>query len=409
MLRWASCLLMATLGCASTSTGRERPAISAPPGQPAAALGAYSMYPPAPPAAEQATDAEQPLVEGSSAAQGEIHDEIDVPAPPPDERGRVADHPLLRLDDDELRKRFSDDRESVGSMSIGQAAAGVLLNAVRMPEGAYWTLITPGLAWGTDETIDSLRRAIEKVHQEHPGGHPLQIGHLSSKRGGHLSPHKSHQSGRDVDISFFYATPARQLWFRRASADNLDRQRTWSFVRALVTETDVEYIFINTSVQKLLKDYAASIDEDAEWLDSVFQYGSRHRWPIVRHAPGHDTHIHVRFFSPVAQEMARRLYRPLIDDGVIQPPTYYVQHKAKKGDILGRLANRYGTSVKAIMKANGLPNTRIRAGRVYRIPKKGGVALRSDKPVTIPPRRLPPPRGSSARKKSAAAEDASAR
>jgi penicillin-insensitive murein endopeptidase len=356
-------------------------------------------YAPPDPAARGEASVEEPE---------EIEDEIAPSEAPPDDmlRGRPVEHPLLRSTDDELQKKFDRDPGALGSLSIGAASGGALINGMQMPEGEHWTLVSPGAAWGTDETIASLTRAIEKVHETQPGGHKLAIGHLSARRGGRLSPHKSHQSGRDVDISYFYRDGESPIWFRRANADTLDAARTWAFVRALVTETDVEYIFINGSVQKLLKEHALSLGEDPEWLDGIFQYQSRHRWPIVRHAPGHDTHIHVRFYSPLAQELGRRLHKSLSGKGVIQPGSSFVHHKARNGDLLGNLAKRYGTSVEAIQKANGLRNTRIRAGRVYLIPKKGGAPPPVSKsvPILIPPRRLPPSQGSSARKKSAAPE-----
>jgi len=122
----------------------------------------------------------------------------------------------------------------------------------------------------------------------------------------------------------------------------------------------------------------------------------------VRHAPGHDTHIHVRFYSPLAQELGRRLHKSLSGKGLVAPVSLYVSHRARKGDLLGNLAKRYGTTVEAIMRANGLRNTKIRAGRTYQIPKKGAAAVVSpSQPTLIPPRRLPPARTASARKKSA--------
>ena len=303
------------------------------------------------------------------------------------------DDPRLAISDQELRSKLGSDLDSLGSLSVGQPSAGLLFGGVRMPEGEHWTAISPGLDWGTEETVAYLQAAIDKVFTEHPGGHPLRIGHISAKHGGHLSPHKSHQAGRDVDISYFYKTPADHIWYRRAQADNLDLERTWAFVRALVTETDVEYIFIDSSIQRLLKQYALSIGEDPDWLDSIIQYGSRSPRPIVRHAPGHDTHIHVRFFSPVAQELGRRAHPLLVELHKLPAPRQYIHHKVRKGQLLGSLAKRYGTTVEEIQRANGLRNTHIRAGKTYLIPKKGKVQVSVPARISIPARRLPPPSG----------------
>jgi penicillin-insensitive murein endopeptidase len=261
----------------------------------------------------------------------------------------------------------------------------------------------PGLAWATKETVDYLTAAISAVHKRHSGSHVLSIGHISANKGGYLSPHKSHQSGRDVDTSYYYKADQPFRWYRPANADNLDRARTWTFVRALLTDTDVEWIFINTSVQKLLKEYALSIGEDREWLDSVFQYGSRHPWPLIRHAHGHDTHIHVRFYNPVAQELGRRSYGALVAAGRIQAPIYYQRHRAQKGEILSRIARRYGVTIKDIQKANKLRSTLIRAGQEYLIPRTGQVAPAAK--LVVPPRRLPPEGSARAARRVAGPQD----
>jgi penicillin-insensitive murein endopeptidase len=256
-----------------------------------------------------------------------------------------------------------------------------------------YTVRVAAAAWGTLETVRYLTRAIDKVHEQYPDSPSLFIGHLSRREGGRLSPHKSHQSGRDVDISFFYV-PSKHRWYQRATRRTLDVERSWAFVRALVTETDVQWLFINTSVQRILKKHALAIGEDPAWLDTVFQYRSRNPNPIVRHAPGHDTHIHIRFFNPVAQKLARRLHRPLVKQGHVTKR--FLRYRARKGDLLSRLARRFGTNVNTLRRINGLRTSRIRSGRVYLIPRKGSVP--APPPVVIPERRLPPPRATGAKR-----------
>jgi len=293
------------------------------------------------------------------------------------------------LSDAQLAELIDSDLSSLGPMSIGQPSAGALVNGLRMPTGEHWQLVDPGATWATQETIDYLITAIEAVHARFPDTQKLRIGHISAKKGGHLKPHKSHQSGRDVDTSYYYKKNRRFRWYRRANAGNLDRARTWAFVRALITDTDVEMILINSSVQKLLKEHALSIGEDPKWLDSVFQVGSRGHYPLIRHVRGHDTHIHIRYFNPVAQELGRRAYVTLVKRKIITPRHNLKRYKVRKGDLLGRLATRFGTTVRAIQQANGLRSTHIRAGKVYLIPRPGQV--RAPAVVAVPGRRLPPP------------------
>src|SRR5262249_10305516 len=237
------------------------------------------------------------------------------------EQGSVLrEHPLDGWSQDKLEQMLTSDAESFGPISLGRPNGGALFNGLAMPEGDGWELVDPSHAWGTQETIDGLAHCIDKVRAVFPLTPKMSIGHISGKHGGHLSPHVSHQAGRDVDVSYYYTNGGR--WYAVARADNLDRPRTWAFVRALITDTDVELILMDRSVQRLVKEYAFSIGEDRAWLDQIFESGGGPH-PLVRHAKGHATHIHVRFYNPVAQETGRRLYALMLKHRMIDPPTYY--------------------------------------------------------------------------------------
>jgi penicillin-insensitive murein endopeptidase len=197
----------------------------------------------------------------------------------------------------------------------------------------------------------------------------------------------SHQCGRDVDISFYYRSGAR--WYLRANENNLDLARTWAFVRALVNETDVEMILIDRAVQAIIRRYALSVGEDPDWIDSLFQ-GKGALRPLVRHAPGHATHIHVRFYNPIAQETARRAQTALVAEGVLPELVSYVRHRARRGDTLAKIAKKYGVGVNAIKDANGLRTSRIREQREYRIPVRARAPVALGTPLRFPARRRAP-------------------
>jgi hypothetical protein len=276
-------------------------------------------------------------------------------------------------------------------MSIGCTNAGALYNGVQMPEGSAWEIVDPDHAWGTRETVDYLAHCLGKVVEQFPGAPMMYIGHISGRRGGHLSPHISHQAGRDVDVSYYYlAEPSK--WYAVARASNLDRQRTWAFIKALITDADVELILMDRSVQRLVREYAMSIGEDRVWVDQIFD-GSDSLPPLIRHAKGHATHIHVRFYNPLAQETGRRTYDFLLKRHIIEPPSYYVRHKVKEGETLLGLAKKYRVPPKAIQQANRMKSDLIRASKDYNIPQRGGVKP-GPRPI-IPIRRVPPERRSS--------------
>ncbi len=48
----------------------------------------------------------------------------------------------------------------------------------------------------------------------------------------------------------------------------------------------------------------------------------------------------------------------------------YITHKVRKGESLGKIANKYGVTVKQIQRANNIKGTKIKAGQRLKIPKK---------------------------------------
>jgi murein endopeptidase len=218
-------------------------------------------------------------------------------------------HPLADLSDAELVKLLEAHREQLGTASIGLPNRGQLFNAEQAESNELWEVVDPDRSWATPATLAGLRRAIEAVHRQFPHTPPLHLGDLSREKGGWLRPHRSHQSGLDADVSYYYTT--EQRWYLKATADNLDRARSWALVRHLVGDPTVEYVFVDVSVQQLLREYAEGIGESREWLDSVFGGMERRTEAPIRHTWGHRTHLHVRFLDPVAQVTAQRVY-PLL-------------------------------------------------------------------------------------------------
>ena len=274
----------------------------------------------------------------------------------------------------------------LGPLSIGTPDAGLLVNPMPMPSGPYWKVRNPLEAFGTAETIGYLVTAIEAVEARFPGSPRVVIGDLSRPDGGRLNRHRSHQAGRDVDLGFYYAR-GEAGDFQLARQKDLDLARTWALVRALVTETDVDRIFVDRSLIAVLYAYARDEEkENRDWLNDVFGRLGEGRKGIIQHERRHKNHLHVRFFNPRAQEYGRIVYPTLVEEGAVPPPR--VKHRVRSGETLGQLAARYGTTTTAIRQANGLRTTRLRAGRSYVIPIRRVPA--DPGPIVIPPRRLPP-------------------
>jgi penicillin-insensitive murein endopeptidase len=296
-----------------------------------------------------------------------------------------APHPHEERSDAELEALLLSDSDKLGTASLGKTNSGAIFRSVQMPEGENWKIVNPRETYGTPETIAYLSHAINRVNQQFPETAPINIGDISSAKGGHLRPHVSHQSGRDVDLGFYYLD--NSAWYARGNASNLDLARTWALIKSTITETDVEVIFVDRSIQTLLRAYASEQGEDEAWLDQVFGGPSSNLRPMLLHEKGHKTHLHIRYYNPIAQETGRRIYRALLKHKKIKPPTYYLKYKVKRGDSLIRIAKKHKTTVAALKKANRLRNNRIYANRTYKIPRKGGVV--QPRKLVLPARRVP--------------------
>ena len=301
-------------------------------------------------------------------------------APGPSAPGEAEDLPLKT---EALLVAAQRDPTALGPLSIGTPDAGLLLNPMPFPEGPFWAVRDPREAWGTDETVGYVVTAIEAVEARYPGSPRLVIGDLSNPKGGRINRHRSHQTGRDADLGFYYCRGEVDT-FLTARKKDLDLPRIWALVRALVTETDVDRIFVDRSLISILYAHAVAEGEDRAWLNDVF--GRSGGKGIIQHERRHKNHFHVRFYNPRAQEHGRIVYPVLVETGAAPPPT--VKHRVRRGETLGGLARRYGTSVSAIRAANGLRSTRLRAGRSYTIPIRRLPPEQG--PVVVPPRRLPP-------------------
>ena len=285
------------------------------------------------------------------------------------------------LSDEELTRRWKQEPQSLGSVSVGFVESGRLINGMRFPDGgADWIVVSPEKTYATEETITYVSQVIRAVRAEHPDAPALRVNQISAKEGGYMRPHKSHQSGRDVDLGFYYPTvePIRA----RDRENHIHLARNWSLVKALLAHADVQLILVDRRVQKVLYEYALKAGEDKAWLDSLFHAGFQ---SIIRHARGHRDHFHVRFFSPRAQELGRRL-APLL---ALQPEQNIAMHRVHSGDTLGAIALRYNSTVNGLRKSNRLRGNLLRIGQVLSVPLRGPCTrCPVPPPVVLPPRRL---------------------
>ena len=195
----------------------------------------------------------------------------------------------------------------VRGQSVGRPNRGSLVDGKRFPAGKGYFVRRTARSWGTDHAIAYVLHAIEVTRRRHPKVHRLAIGDLSREHGGSLPGHRSHQSGRDVDLGLYYRArpPEVPREFAPGSARNLHLAATWTLLEALLATRDapggVEYVFLDYELQRLLYEWALAHGAAKRDLDAVFQYpqGKEKGGTLIQHVPAHHDHLHVRFKCPV--------------------------------------------------------------------------------------------------------------
>lgn len=204
---------------------------------------------------------------------------------------------------EELLRLVNEEPRALGSASIGSPTRGSLWGGVEIKE-SEGIVHAGGYGWGTETVVRSIERAVREVRRCHPGSPRLYVGDIARERGGWLRPHRSHQSGLDADIGYYYRTAS--VWYQRATAESLDAARTWALVRAFIEGGNVEMIFMDLSVQRLLRAHIETLPESERPPVDLFASPAR-KDAIIRHAWGHATHFHVRFTDPAAVKLGQRL------------------------------------------------------------------------------------------------------
>jgi murein endopeptidase len=197
-------------------------------------------------------------------------------------------------------------KPGIASRSIGFPGDGSVEGAMPMVDGPGRVLKhTPWKGWATQTTVATLDLILREWERRFPKRQPILVGNMSARSGGRLKPHSSHQSGRDVDLSYPQIWDRKEeLNWRTMNASNLDRDLTWSLLELLTETGAVEVILIDTKIQRLLYEYALETHRYSEKeLENWIEYpGSpRAKKPLIQHVPGHEDHIHVRFKCTAAE------------------------------------------------------------------------------------------------------------
>lgn len=178
-----------------------------------------------------------------------------------------------------------------GGFSVGKPHRGRLKDGVALPKGDLYTIRFGWQSFGSTVAVTHIQRGIDAFRRETGFEGEIKIGAMSQKHGRRLRPHRSHQSGRDVDIRMPALAQAEGF---KLESDEIDWPATWALLDAMVRTEAVAVIFVERKLFRKLRRAGMSIGASDERISKVMR--------SIRHSKGHTSHVHVRFVcSPQAE------------------------------------------------------------------------------------------------------------
>jgi len=195
--------------------------------------------------------------------------------------------------------------------SIGSPTEGRLVGGMHLETGPHLRVVpsyeSGDVRWGLEPLVAMIDRAARAVRRRFPDA-IVSVGHLSRAGGGDIDRHRSHESGRDADVSFFVRgasgkqlLPSHFVAFRGDGAAvgwpgaYFDDAKNWALVAAMVSdpEAHVTHLFVATPLRARLLAYA----ERAE-VPAAVRVRAAEAMQQPRGALPHDDHFHVRIGCP---------------------------------------------------------------------------------------------------------------
>ena len=275
------------------------------------------------------------------------------------------------------------------SISVGKPSNGYLIDGARLPDhGEGFTTREVWRArdnrFGTDELLDLVVGVSRRMHRQVPDV-MLVVADLSGRGGGERNAfHRSHQSGRDVDLLYYmrdasgrpFEPDAMHVFNAAARATDgtgitIDIPRTWMLVKELLTapEAPVQWVFMYAPIARRLIEHAQTLGEPealiARARKALKQPGDSAR---------HDDHMHVRVYCSSADKAYG-----CIDMG---PMELWAERQAEPSPV-GALLDALTTSAPPAPSED--PSVATRAGVPPTAVSPSAAALPAAAAITAPP------------------------
>ncbi|MEM6929305.1 MAG: penicillin-insensitive murein endopeptidase [Myxococcota bacterium] len=161
----------------------------------------------------------------------------------------------------------------------------------------------PRRSWGAQHMVEAMQQVANRVAFQLPLADPILIGDISRRGGGPLPGHQTHHLGIDVDIGLFMGSGQQPLGGPiDLLPHELDVASNWVLITALLDTGQVQYMLLDRGHIEVLRDYALEeVGLDLQTVDQLFPpRGTPLVWRrrgVIRHAPNHKSHLHVRLTS----------------------------------------------------------------------------------------------------------------
>lgn len=182
-----------------------------------------------------------------------------------------------------------------GAVGVGRPEAGRLINGVQIPAGEGWRRKVRASSYGTTYAVTNLVAALQQFRETSGATRPLLLGAMSHRHGGPLPGHRSHQTGREIDIRL-PLTAEHPAWFP-IKPWRVDYEVLWALVMALSDTGGVSVIYLDYELQKSLHQAALKLEVEEAVRRRIIQWpqGRSADSGLVRHEDGHERRIQVRF------------------------------------------------------------------------------------------------------------------
>jgi penicillin-insensitive murein DD-endopeptidase len=208
-----------------------------------------------------------------------------------------------------LPSAFQQSPYSMMSLSVGYPNEGWQLRAKKLRKNRELRikLGSADRAYGHPALVLMLKRSAHQVARGAPGSVML-VGDLSSREGGPLSGHTSHQSGRDADVGFYVldarGRPAQLDHFVAFAADGrardasglvFDDWRNWLLLQAWAKDhrAGLSHIFVAAPLRQRLLGWAQARPAFRPFVSEVAALLKQ-----PENTSPHDDHFHVRISCP---------------------------------------------------------------------------------------------------------------